>query len=35
MEPQERASITERLVDVRYVCSGCGMETTRTITEKG
>jgi hypothetical protein len=35
MEPQERSPITERLVDVRYVCAGCGMETKRTITETG
>jgi DNA-directed RNA polymerase subunit RPC12/RpoP len=34
MDPQERASITERLVDIRYVCAGCGMETKRTIKEE-
>jgi len=34
MDPQERASITERLVDIRYVCAGCGMETKRTVSEE-
>jgi hypothetical protein len=30
MVPKERNSITGRLVDIRYVCSTCGMETRRT-----
>jgi hypothetical protein len=33
MEPQERAWVTERLVDIRYVCALCGMETKRTVRE--
>jgi hypothetical protein len=33
MEPQERAWVTDRLVDIRYVCAGCGMETKRTVKE--
>ncbi len=35
MEPRERTPIlsSERLVDIRYVCRGCGMETKRTIME--
>ena len=34
MEPKERASITDRLVDIRYVCALCGMETKRTVKEE-
>jgi hypothetical protein len=34
MEPQERALVTERLVDIRYVCAVCGMETKRTVKEE-
>lgn len=35
MEAKERTPIlsSERLVDVRYVCGSCGMETKRTMTE--
>ena len=33
MDPQERASVTARLVDIRYVCAVCGMETKRTVKE--
>ena len=33
MEPQERAWATDRLVDIRYVCAGCGMETKRIVKE--
>jgi RNase P subunit RPR2 len=33
MEPQERARVTDRLVDIRYVCAVCGMETKRTVKE--
>ena len=33
MEPKERTSITERLVDIRYVCAVCGMETKRTVKD--
>jgi transposase-like protein len=35
MEAKEHTPIlsSERLVDVRYVCGSCGMETKRTITE--
>ena len=29
MEPKERTSVTERLVDIRYVRAACGMETKR------
>jgi hypothetical protein len=34
MEPQERAWVTELLVDIRYVCTVCGMETKRTVKEE-
>jgi hypothetical protein len=34
MEPKERALVTERLVDIRYVCAVCGMETKRTVAEE-
>ena len=34
MEPQERALITDRLVDIRYVCRTCGMETKRTVADE-
>jgi hypothetical protein len=35
MEPRERMPVllSERLIDVRYVCATCGMETRRTMTE--
>jgi hypothetical protein len=34
MEAGERTSLKERLVDIRYVCAGCGMETKRTIADE-
>ena len=34
MQPKERTSATERLVDIRYVCATCGMETKRTVAEE-
>ena len=34
MEPKERALVTDRLVDIRYVCAMCGMETKRTVREE-
>ena len=34
MEAKERTSLKERLVDIRYVCAGCGMETKRTVAEE-
>ena len=34
MEPKERALVTDRLVDIRYVCALCGMETKRTVKEE-
>jgi hypothetical protein len=34
MEPRERACVTSRLVDIRYVCTVCGTETKRTIKEE-
>jgi uncharacterized Zn finger protein len=34
MEAKERTSVTERLVEVRYVCSGCGMVTKRAIADQ-
>jgi hypothetical protein len=34
MEAKERTSLKERLVDIRYVCAGCGMETKRTIADE-
>jgi hypothetical protein len=35
MEARERTPIVsaERLIDIHYVCTTCGMETRRTITE--
>jgi DNA-directed RNA polymerase subunit RPC12/RpoP len=33
MDAQERTSVTDRLVDIRYVCAVCGMETKRTVKE--
>ena len=33
MDAQERTSVTARLVDIRYVCAVCGMETKRTVKE--
>lgn len=34
MEPKDRSSVTDRLVDIRYVCPACGMETKRTVKEE-
>ena len=34
MQPKDRTSATERLVDIRYVCATCGMETKRTVAEE-
>jgi len=33
MEAKERTP-KEGLVDIRYVCAGCGMETKRTIADE-
>jgi hypothetical protein len=33
MEPKEHVFIRGRLVDIRYVCAGCGMDTKRTVRE--
>jgi hypothetical protein len=35
MEPQERALVTERLVDIRYVCAVCGIEIAPEPTGHG
>jgi DNA-directed RNA polymerase subunit RPC12/RpoP len=34
MEAKERTPVMDRLVEVRYVCAGCGMETKRTIADE-
>jgi DNA-directed RNA polymerase subunit RPC12/RpoP len=34
MDPRERVWVTDRLVDILYVCAGCGMETRRTVKEE-
>ena len=34
MEAKERTPVEERLVDIRYVCAGCGMETKRTVADE-
>ena len=34
MEAKERTSLKERLVDIRYICAGCGMEMKRTIADE-
>jgi uncharacterized protein with PIN domain len=34
MEAKERTLVRQRLVDIRYVCAGCGMETKRTLAEE-
>jgi hypothetical protein len=34
MLPKERTSAAEGLVDIRYVCLTCGMETKRTVAEE-
>ena len=34
MEPKERTLVTGRLVEFRYVCAMCGMETKRIVKEE-
>jgi hypothetical protein len=34
MQAKERTPVKEHLVDIRYVCAGCGMETKRTVAEE-
>jgi hypothetical protein len=34
MEANERTPVKEGLVDIRYVCAGCGMETKRPIADE-
>ena len=34
MEAKERTAVEEGLVDIRYVCAKCGMETKRTVADK-
>jgi hypothetical protein len=34
MEAKERTSVKPRLVDIRYVYAGCGMETKRTVADE-
>ena len=34
MEAKERMPVAVRLVDIRYVCAGCGMETKRTVADE-
>jgi DNA-directed RNA polymerase subunit RPC12/RpoP len=34
MEAKERTPVKEGLVDIRYVCAGCGMETKRPIADE-
>jgi hypothetical protein len=34
MQPKERTPVAGRLVDIRYVCAGSGMETKRTIADE-
>jgi hypothetical protein len=34
MEPKGRTSVKGRLVDIRYACVRCGMETKRTVKEE-
>jgi|AmaraimetFIIA100_FD_contig_91_1605967_length_2019_multi_4_in_0_out_0_4 uncharacterized protein with PIN domain len=33
MEAKERTPVKD-LVDIRYVCAGCGMETKRTVADE-
>jgi hypothetical protein len=35
MEAKERTTATKSLVDIRYVCPTCAMETKRTIKDEG
>jgi len=34
MEAKERTPVMDRLVDILYVCAGCGMETKRTVADE-
>lgn len=34
MEAKDRTAVEEGLVDIRYVCAKCGMETKRTVADK-
>jgi hypothetical protein len=34
MEPKDRTSVTDRLVDIRYACARCGMETSTPSRKK-
>jgi hypothetical protein len=34
MEARERTPVKEGLVDIRYVCAGCDMETKRPIADE-
>jgi DNA-directed RNA polymerase subunit RPC12/RpoP len=34
MEAKERTPVKGGLVDIRYVCAGCGMETKRPIADE-
>jgi hypothetical protein len=34
MEALERTLVKERLVDIRFVCATCAMETRRTVAEE-
>jgi len=34
MEAKERTPVMERLVDIRYVCAGCGTETKRIVADE-
>ena len=34
LDAQERILVTDRLVDIRYVCATCTMETKRTVAEE-
>ena len=35
MEAKERTPVKEGLVDIRYVCAGCGMEQSAPLQTKG
>ena len=34
MEAKDRTPVKEGLVDIRYVCAGCGMETKHPIADE-
>ena len=34
MDAKERTSVAGRLVDICYVCAGCGMETKCTVADE-